>query len=239
MVYFDCACGESLKKPKVEKHMQWCKMHRFTCIDCMKTFVGWEYKAHTTCMSEAQKYQGNLYDPTADNRIKKGALKQDSWVSSVHAAAEGASGKVQQQLIKLQEYTNIPRKQKPFMNFVSNSLRIWGADAEALWAAIQAAQPAKEEPPAKKEEPVCPPCPPAKKESPEKTPAPTKRKLEAIIDEVLEKAGGKLKWRRLAEMVVAEAPDELQAFKGKPESLVLARTPDKYLSDTDPYVRKC
>ena len=52
----------------------------FTCIDCMTVFYGDEYMKHTQCISEAQKYQGNLYDPSADNKIKKGAVKQDDWV---------------------------------------------------------------------------------------------------------------------------------------------------------------
>ena len=40
---------------------------------------------------------------------------------------------------RLQDYSNIPRKQKPFGNFVKNSLRIWQQkDVDELWEAIQA-----------------------------------------------------------------------------------------------------
>ena len=59
MVYFTCdACGEQLKKPSVEKHYtQKCRdCYKLTCIDCLKDFYGEEYQAHTSCMSEDQRY---------------------------------------------------------------------------------------------------------------------------------------------------------------------------------------
>ena len=76
MVYFTCdACGEQLKKPSVEKHYtQKCRdCYKLTCIDCLKVFhplwlhisfisscfqdfYGDEYQAHTSCMSEDQRY---------------------------------------------------------------------------------------------------------------------------------------------------------------------------------------
>lgn len=39
MVTFTCnACGSSLKKIKVEKHLYQCKTHSLSCIDCGKDF---------------------------------------------------------------------------------------------------------------------------------------------------------------------------------------------------------
>ncbi|KAJ5082208.1 hypothetical protein N7532_011251 [Penicillium argentinense] len=62
MVSFSCeACGDILTKKKLDPHRNQCRGASFTCIDCMVHFWGTEYRSHTSCMSEAQKYQGALY----------------------------------------------------------------------------------------------------------------------------------------------------------------------------------
>ena len=54
-------CGDVLTKKKLDPHRNQCYGASFTCIDCMVHFQGTDYRAHTSCMSEAQKYQGALY----------------------------------------------------------------------------------------------------------------------------------------------------------------------------------
>ncbi|KAI0373944.1 hypothetical protein BV20DRAFT_919444, partial [Pilatotrama ljubarskyi] len=55
------ACGDTVKKPKLDKHRMSCNSS-FTCLDCSTTFEGpAQYKGHTTCISEAEKYQKGLY----------------------------------------------------------------------------------------------------------------------------------------------------------------------------------
>ena len=50
-----------MKKPKLEKHYQMCHA-AVTCIDCFSTFNSpGEFKGHTSCISEAEKYQKSLY----------------------------------------------------------------------------------------------------------------------------------------------------------------------------------
>ena len=50
-----------MKKPKLDNHRFQCQS-AFTCIDCSTTFNGpAEYKGHTQCISEAEKYQKGLY----------------------------------------------------------------------------------------------------------------------------------------------------------------------------------
>ncbi|KAI8590420.1 LYAR-type C2HC zinc finger-domain-containing protein [Geranomyces variabilis] len=62
MVSFVCeSCQETLKKPKLEQHTYRCQYAQFSCIDCSTTFQGTDYRAHTSCISEAEKYQGALY----------------------------------------------------------------------------------------------------------------------------------------------------------------------------------
>ncbi|KAF2405398.1 hypothetical protein EJ06DRAFT_24183 [Trichodelitschia bisporula] len=70
MVSFSCeGCGDVLTKKKLDSHKNHCYGAEFTCLDCMVHFRGVEYRAHTSCVSEAQKYQGALYkDPKNKKR---------------------------------------------------------------------------------------------------------------------------------------------------------------------------
>ncbi|KAJ5217826.1 uncharacterized protein N7469_011451 [Penicillium citrinum] len=62
MVSFQCeGCGDVLTKKKLDPHRNQCRGASFTCIDCMVHFYGTEYRSHTSCMTEDQKYQGALY----------------------------------------------------------------------------------------------------------------------------------------------------------------------------------
>ncbi|OMH85957.1 UPF0743 protein [Zancudomyces culisetae] len=80
MVSFVCnACQETLKKPKLDQHRQRCQAKYghfagFTCIDCNTDFVDNGYRAHTTCISEEQKYMKSLY--TKGNNKKQNNKNQ-------------------------------------------------------------------------------------------------------------------------------------------------------------------
>ncbi|KAJ4301143.1 hypothetical protein N0V90_003233 [Kalmusia sp. IMI 367209] len=65
MVSFSCeGCGDVLTKKKLDGHRNQCYGASYTCLDCMVHFEGTSYKAHTSCITEDQKYQGKLYrDP--------------------------------------------------------------------------------------------------------------------------------------------------------------------------------
>ncbi|KAI0302676.1 hypothetical protein BC826DRAFT_985647 [Russula brevipes] len=62
MVSFQCdACTDVVKKPKLDRHHGQCRSS-FTCIDCSATFAGpAQWKGHTSCVTEAEKYQKSLY----------------------------------------------------------------------------------------------------------------------------------------------------------------------------------
>jgi len=121
MVWFDCECGESLKKPSVAKHLLHKRCGSVTCVDCNTTFYGNEFESHIKCISEAQKYMGKLYQ--ADSSKREGA-KQDDWLTSVSEALTNYQGPLRYLVDRLQAYDNIPRKQKAFENFVANSLNL-------------------------------------------------------------------------------------------------------------------
>lgn len=50
-------------KKKLDQHRQRCRDAYFTCIDCSTTFNGTDYRQHTQCITEDEKYQKALYRP--------------------------------------------------------------------------------------------------------------------------------------------------------------------------------
>ena len=87
MVSFICnACGQTVKKAQVERHYQNdCRnCDVLSCIDCGKDFHGDEYVAHTSCITEAEKYQGKLYKPK--DKQNKGEHKQQEWLKVIKSS---------------------------------------------------------------------------------------------------------------------------------------------------------
>lgn len=71
MVSFSCeSCGDVLTKKKLDPHRNRCRGATFTCIDCMVHFPGVQYRQHTSCMTEDQKYQGALYKDKNNKKQK-------------------------------------------------------------------------------------------------------------------------------------------------------------------------
>lgn len=62
MVSFSCeVCNDTVQKKKLDQHKQRCYGAYYTCIDCSVTFQGNDYAKHTSCISEAEKYEKGLY----------------------------------------------------------------------------------------------------------------------------------------------------------------------------------
>ena len=68
------ACGEIYAKKKLDQHARQCRGATFTCLDCMRWFPGSTYREHTSCISEAQKYQGALYKEKANKSEKRKSM---------------------------------------------------------------------------------------------------------------------------------------------------------------------
>ena len=139
MVFFVCEdCNETLKRLKVAQHLCRCSCSAITCVDCGATFHDDSYLQHATCMSEAERYEGNLY------KAPKKKNAQDAWgelVQSACADRRDAPPAAAKLLPRLQGFENIPRNQKKFCNWVKNSLNLRGGDAaavDALWAYLVA-----------------------------------------------------------------------------------------------------
>ncbi|KAJ0069132.1 hypothetical protein NL108_018524 [Boleophthalmus pectinirostris] len=146
MVFFTCgACGESLKKAQVEKHVTLCRgCEVLSCIDCGKDFWGDDYKDHVRCISEDQKYGGKGYEAKAN----KGDVKQQQWLQKVQVALNkpGICARLKSVLQQVATYDNVPRKQAKFQNWMKNSLKISNPSLhEQVWN-ILSAEPEPEKP---------------------------------------------------------------------------------------------
>ncbi|KAK5616439.1 hypothetical protein CRENBAI_011199 [Crenichthys baileyi] len=140
MVFFTCnACGESLKKAQVDKHVMKCRgCQVLSCIDCGKDFWGEDYKNHVKCISEDQKYGGKGYEA----KTKKGDMKQQQWLQRINEAISkpGVSAKLRDVLNQVSTYENVPRKKAKFQNWMRNSLKIANTGLqEEAWDIISAA----------------------------------------------------------------------------------------------------
>ncbi|KAF9793125.1 hypothetical protein BJ322DRAFT_100742 [Thelephora terrestris] len=80
MVSFQCnACADVLTKPKLDKHQTKCRAS-FDCIDCSKRFeTPADYKGHTSCISEAEKYEKGLYNGGKQGGPEMSGRNNRSW----------------------------------------------------------------------------------------------------------------------------------------------------------------
>ncbi|XP_061391870.1 uncharacterized protein C16C10.8-like [Musca vetustissima] len=143
MVFFTCNhCGESVKKPSVEKHYNTkCRnrVKNVSCMDCQKDFHAEEYVAHTKCITELEKYSGKNFVPRES--LNSGQKKQESWMDIVRSILNSQEYDLSPQtrniFQRLQSYDNVPRKKAKFQNFVANCLRVPGKQAEPVWTVLE------------------------------------------------------------------------------------------------------
>ncbi|XP_028151051.2 cell growth-regulating nucleolar protein [Diabrotica virgifera virgifera] len=141
MVVFTCnSCGESLRKPAVEKHYNFCRSAKnLTCVDCFKDFRGEEYVTHTKCITEEERYAKKGSMP--NGIVKKGEVKQESWVEMIKSILEQSNLKPSHRnlLNTICTYSNIPRKKPKFLNFIKSSSggRVNMREVEEVWNIIE------------------------------------------------------------------------------------------------------
>jgi cell growth-regulating nucleolar protein len=114
-----------VKKSRVEKHYQTecpgCSV--LSCIDCGKDFTGEEYQAHTSCISEAEKYQGKLFTESDRTKSNKGERKQQEWLQKVQEVEKTTTDPGLVRYLKMiAAYPNVPRKQAKFEHPSGNQL---------------------------------------------------------------------------------------------------------------------
>jgi len=255
MVYFECSkCNETVKKPKLAKHLASCGSYYVSCIDCNKVFAWNEWEVHTSCISEAQKYQGDQYQPK--DQKNSGKKKQDAWVENVEKKVADPGSNInprtRQLLQKLLGFENIPRKPKPFANFVKNSLKLWDEkQIDDIWQVISSANSVTKDAAATPGAAVsaAPATAAAQAEDGNSNKAavlvtPQNGKTwvswKRSLDEELKSAGGELPWKKLRDTLVTRCCDSGAANGTSREDLkcqALACIPAEYLSKEDNLVR--
>ncbi|KAL7542754.1 hypothetical protein ACHAXR_012822 [Thalassiosira sp. AJA248-18] len=163
MVFFCCdGCGETFKKAKVDFHAAKCReCYAVSCVDCSLSFPGVtslasiidEYRNHTSCISEAERYEKTIYRGTRkldesgtghrdqqQQRKTKKLTPQEAWNQTIQVAAETAPPSLKSHMDQLAMLENVPRKEKQFRNFTVNSLRLRGPSGEKakndIWALL-------------------------------------------------------------------------------------------------------
>ncbi|KAM3877914.1 cell growth-regulating nucleolar protein [Diretmus argenteus] len=213
MVFFTCnACGESLKKAQVDKHVNMCRgCQVLSCIDCGKDFWGEDYKNHVKCISEDQKYGGKGYEAKSN----KGDVKQQQWIQRIHEAMNkpGISGKLKDVLSQVSSYDNVPRKKAKFQNWMRNSLKIANPNLhEEVWNIFSAATNNTEHPKQTVAEVKAETNGGQEHNGSSEEPAPLKKRLnKRERKEARQQKSGKVK--KGAENATTEEPDEQQKKK--------------------------
>lgn len=142
MVVFTCNnCGDSLQKPKVEKHYATvCRTTKnLTCVDCLKDFREEAYVAHTKCITEQERYSAK---GSVTSVIGKGEAKQQQWTDMINELIKNNNATGPQKLIfqiMSNQTENVPRKKMKFLNFIKNTggNRIMYSDVEKVWELIE------------------------------------------------------------------------------------------------------
>jgi len=109
-------------------------------MDCNKDFHGDEYKAHTKCITELEKYSEVGFRNAPNHN--KGEKKQESWVEIVRATLEGKGPTLnpasRSLLHSLAKHDNVPRKKPKFLNFVGNISRFTDSNTiENVWNLLE------------------------------------------------------------------------------------------------------
>jgi len=139
MVVFICdGCSATLKKNQVDAHAAKCyKCVSVCCVDCNVSFFGDDYRMHTSCITESEKYEGQF----GKKKNKHKRNPQDEWMDIVTTCGTSASlpSSMHGYFATMGLLDNIPRKEKQFRNFTANSLKLRGhqtAIVDEIWTIL-------------------------------------------------------------------------------------------------------
>lgn len=126
----------------VEKHYTYNKCRNapyfLTCVDCLKDFSGNEFRDHTKCISESEKYSAKGFVAKPDRN--KGAQKQEAWTEIIQTHLQKRTDLddfTRTTLDHISQQTNIPRKKPKFINFVTSCMRMNPNNALKIWKIVE------------------------------------------------------------------------------------------------------
>jgi len=139
MVFFSCdGCAEMLKKNQVDAHARRCRdCESVSCVDCSVSFWGDDYRAHTSCISEAERYEKTVYKgPKKNNTSNRKLTSQELWISIITESLDNCPPELKDHIQNIVSFENVPRKEKAFRNFASNSLKLYGSKGDAIISSL-------------------------------------------------------------------------------------------------------
>jgi len=139
MVFFSCdGCAEMLKKNQVDAHARRCRAcESVSCVDCGVSFWGDDYRAHTSCISEAERYEKTVYKgPKKNNTSNRKLTPQELWISIITESLDSCPPELKSHIENIVSYENVPRKEKAFRNFACNSLKLYGSKGDTIISSI-------------------------------------------------------------------------------------------------------
>jgi len=125
-----------LKKNKVDAHASRCyKCVSVSCVDCSVSFWGDDYRLHTSCITEAERYEKTAAKPKKTKRNP-----QEEWMDIVETCTSSAPSHLRHHMQTMSSLDNIPRNEKKFVNFASNSLGLRGSNkkiVDEIWSHLR------------------------------------------------------------------------------------------------------
>ena len=98
-----------------------------------------DYRDHTSCMSESQRYEqtrgdqfNNSHTQNGNGKKAKKQSPQEAWMALIQRASQSASPDLKHYMNQISMLDNVPRKEKQFRNFTSNSLNLRGRQATTV-----------------------------------------------------------------------------------------------------------
>jgi hypothetical protein len=82
-----------------------------------------DYRAHTSCITEAERYEKKPLSTYNNNKKRN---PQQEWMDIVESCTATAHGHLRNYMQTMATLDNIPRKEKQFRNFTANSLNLRG-----------------------------------------------------------------------------------------------------------------
>lgn len=81
-----------------------------------------DYRLHTSCVTEVERY--GMGDPNGGKKAK--VTPQQAWMDLITSSVDSAPPNLRDFMHALTHLDNVPRKEKQFRNFASNSLNLRG-----------------------------------------------------------------------------------------------------------------
>ena len=118
-------------------------------------FFADEYRAHTSCISEAERYEKSIYrgarklDESGTGHRTYGQQggknnklsPQEAWQQIIRVAAEKAPASMKSYMEQLEMLENVPRKLKPFRNFADQVFKLKGPSGvtikDEIWKLLE------------------------------------------------------------------------------------------------------